>query len=399
MKLLYCTRELPYGMAEAHILPEIISHLAHGWDIRIAQLKRSKMVHQKGSALLPITFDEPILSVTVVLYALAEAINRPIPVVRLLREVLLNSGSGKNIVQNLVSFPKSLWLATIIRRERFDRVHVHWASVPATFAGFAAHLANVPYSVTSHRYDIAAQNLLQWKIANAQFVRAIDEPGANEFAAAAGPGAARPVVLHVGVEFPESPSPIRSGALSTLKVATGARLVEKKGIIYMLRGVAQAKSEGVNVQVDLFGDGPLEKNLKAAAQNLGIEEQVRFLGVVSHETLLFSLSSGVYDLAALPSVTSTDGDKEGIPVFLMEAMAAGVPVLTTPNGGILELCGNGKGVVVPERDSKAIGRALVELARKEDLRRRLAAEGRAHVREHFEVERNISRLRQLIEAA
>jgi colanic acid/amylovoran biosynthesis glycosyltransferase len=398
LKILYVTRELPYGMAEAHILPEIASHRAAGWDVRIAELRRSEMTHQKGPELLKITFDEALMSPRVLRGALVECLRSPLRVAHLFGVLLAGSGGRKNLLQNLASFPKALWLAQIIRDNGFDRVHVHWAGAPATFASFAAYLAGTPFSITAHRYDIAQKNLLPWKAAHAQFVRVIDEPGADEFLAALGPGGERPLVLHVGVETPAAPAPLRGGELRPLRAVAGARLVEKKGHAFLIEGVARAKTAGVEVALDLFGDGPLEEPLKALAQKLGVADNIRFCGVSSHESLLAALRAGAYDVAALPSVTGADGDKEGIPVFLMEAMAAGVPVLTTPNGGILELAGDGNGVITPERDSAAIGDALVQLARDEALRRRLSEKGRAHVQADFAVETNISRLRALIAA-
>ena len=395
MKILYVTRELPYGMAEAHILPEIASHRAAGWDVWIAQLRRTDMTHQKGPELLKQTFDEPLFSPRILMGAIGECLRSPLAVLRLLLQCR-NSGTLTNLAHNIATFPKALWLAGIIRNNGFAHVHVHWAGAPATLASFAATLAGVPYSMTSHRYDIAQKNLLPWKAAHAQFVRVIDEPGADEFLEALGPRGVRPAVIHVGVQIPAQPAPLRKGLLNPLRAVTGARLVEKKGHLYLFEGIALAKANDVMIDLDLFGDGPLEEPLKAAALRLGIADQIHFRGVSSHESLLSALRAGVYDLAALPSVTGADGDKEGIPVFLMEAMAAGIPVLTTPNGGILELAGNGNGIIVPERESGPIGDALTQLARDDALRQRLSQAGRAHVEADFEVERSISRLRSLI---
>jgi glycosyltransferase involved in cell wall biosynthesis len=395
LKILYVTRELPYGMAEAHILPEIASHRTAGWDVWITELRRTDMTHQQGPELLKRTFDEPLISPRVVLGALIEVLRSPLRVARLAFE-LTRSGTFKNLAQNLASFPKALWLAEIIRANKFEHIHVHWAGAPATYASFAAYLAGVPYSMTAHRYDIAQKNLLPWKASHAQFVRVIDEPGADEFHEALGPAGERPLVIHVGVKVPAETAPLRNGVLKPLRIVTGARLVEKKGHAYLFEGIALAKAQGVDVDLDLFGDGPLENTLATLAQKLDIADRIHFRGVSSHESLLSALRAGVYDVAALPSVTGVDGDKEGIPVFLMEAMAAGIPVLTTPNGGILELAGNGHGVVVPERESAAIGEALVKLAQDETLRRHLSQSGRAHVQSDFEVETSISRLRGLI---
>ena len=307
MKVLYVTKLLPYGMAEAHILPEMASHRRAGWDIWIAQLHRGPMTHEQGPALLPKTFDQPLVSLEVVQQALFSLFKRPGPALGILLE-MFRSRSLPILARNLSTFPKALWLSEVIRREGFDHVHMHWAATPTTLGAAAAILSGTPFSVTAHRYDIAQRNLLPWKSRTAKFVRAIDEAGADEILAALGDGGRRPVVLHVGVNIPEEVAPVRDGPLSRLRVIAGARLAEKKGLQYLIEGVRFAQDAGVEVVLDLFGDGELESSLKALAGRLGISDKIRFRGVASHERLLVLLRSGDYDAASLTSVTGADGD-------------------------------------------------------------------------------------------
>jgi len=395
MKVLYVTKLLPYGMAEAHILPEMASHKNQGWEIKIAQLHRGPITHESARALLQSTFDQPLVSGTILVGAVRAFFRNPTGAIAILGE-FLRSRNLAILARNLTTYPKALWLSEVIRRERFDHVHMHWAATPTTLGAAAAILAKTPYSVTAHRYDIAQRNLLRWKARNAVFIRAIDEAGANEIHDDIGADMKRPVVLHVGVRIPPETAPVREGVLDPLRVIVGARLAEKKGIRYLIEGVAKARHAGIATSVDIFGDGELEDELKALTADLDLQDAITFHGVAAHEKLLRELRTGAYDLASLTSITGLDGDKEGIPVFLMEAMAAGVPVLTTPNGGILELAGNGKGIVVPERDSDAVAEGLVRFAKDEGLRRQLAADGRAHVVDAFEVESCMRRLRGLI---
>jgi glycosyltransferase involved in cell wall biosynthesis len=133
--------------------------------------------------------------------------------------------------------------------------------------------------------------------------------------------------------------------------------------------------------------------------SLGVGELVHFKGVASHEFLLDRLISGDYDVAVLPSVTTPSGDKEGIPVFLMEAMAAGVPVISTPNGGIAELIDAETGVLVPEYDVEALARAIVLLANDGDARIARAGRAREQVRRNFSSEGCVAALRQRISKA
>jgi glycosyltransferase involved in cell wall biosynthesis len=263
----------------------------------------------------------------------------------------------------------------------------------------AAHVSGLPFSITAHRYDIAQNNLLVWKAQSTRFIRAIDEPGACELRTKIGPDGAVPIVLHMGVSVPDRVTPVRPGAARPFRLAIGARLTGKKGHCYLFEALALARREGVETTLDVFGDGPLAEELKEQADRLGIADLIAWRGATAHGPLLDALTSGRFDAGVLPSVTTEDGDKEGIPVFLIEAMAAGLPVITTPNGGIVELAGDGHGVMVPERDAQALATAIVRLAGDGEERARLAQSGRAHVLAEFEVRACMQKLRALIEAA
>ncbi len=120
-------------------------------------------------------------------------------------------------------------------------------------------------------------------------------------------------------------------------------------------------------------------------RELGIADAVTFRGYVGHDTLLDEIRAGRYDATALTSLELPGGVMEGIPVALMEAMALGLPVLTTSTGSIMELVDDSCGRVVPQGDVDAIARALRELAADADLRARLAEAAHARVRAGFDV--------------
>lgn len=396
MKIAYLSKEMPFGATEAFILPEVNSHLAAGWDVWLVPLARAEMVH--GRHLLERSLDAPLLSAGIIAGALAEAVRRPVRALGLLARVA-RAPSAALAVRNLAVFPKGLWLARQLRRQRFDHVHIHWIAAPASMGVVAARMADVPYSITAHRYDIAQANLLDWKARGARFVRAIDTPGATEIAGHLTRDTAPPLVLHMGVNVPAAPAPVRSGALDTLRIAVAARLVAKKGHSYLIEALKLAKDRGTTVRLDVFGDGPLKDELSAQAARLGVADQIEWRGVTRHDDLLRTLLSGAFDACVLPSVTAADGDKEGIPVFLIESMGAGLPVVTTANGGIEELAGDGHGIIVPERDATAIADALVRLAHDGDFRAGLAARGRARVMREFEIDACMQRFRGLVEAS
>lgn len=394
MKLLYITKAMPFGAAEAFIFAEIEDHLAHGWDIWIAPVSRPPLVHKRGEALLPRTLAAPVFAPAMITAVVREFLRQPGRVLGTFFSLLRSRPSLWP--RNLAVWPKSLWLASQVRALGIQHIHVHWIAVPATMGLIASRLTDVGFSITCHRYDIAQRNLVPQKFAAAALVRAIDTPGALELEQQIPAAEKRPEIIRMGVVLPNVDVSVAPGSLSTIRAIIGARLVEKKGHATLIRAVAIARKHGCETIIDVFGDGPLEAELQRLARELGVSDLVQFRGNASHEALLENLLSGDYDVAILPSVTTAIGDKEGIPVFLMEAMAAGVPVISTPNGGIAELVVSGTGILVPEYDADTLAGAIVKMASKESLRLELAREGRRQVREQFSAEGCFARLRERI---
>jgi colanic acid/amylovoran biosynthesis glycosyltransferase len=394
MKIAYVTKQLPFGFSEAFILPEVADHRAQGWEVWFAPLDRGPMVHDPG--LLAQTIEAPLSSPAIVGAALAELLRHPARTFWLALR-MLRTRSVRLAMRNMAVFPKGLWLGRRLKRDGFQHVHIHFAAAPATMGVVAARVAGLPWSITAHRYDIAQNNLLAWKARDARFVRAIDAAGAGEIGGYVGASARRRLlVIHMGVPVPDHAAPRREGSLATLRLAIAARLVGKKGYVHLLAAMAIARAAGQEVTLAVFGDGPLEEALLRQTFQLGLRDAIVWHGATPHHDMLEALLDGRFDAAVLPSVTTHDGDKEGIPVFLIEAMAAGLPVITTANGGINELAGDGAGLVVPEGNPQALAAAMIRLARDGVERARLAETGRARVLADFEIGSSMRRLRGLI---
>jgi colanic acid/amylovoran biosynthesis glycosyltransferase len=205
----------------------------------------------------------------------------------------------------------------------------------------------------------------------------------------------RTVVCPLGIDCGESPVRTTAAALRILSVC---RLVEKKGVAYALRGIA-ALEPGlrVGVRYRIAGDGPLRSQLEALASELGIAGQVDFLGTVPHSRVPDLLRES--DVFLLPSITAANGDMEGVPISLIEAMASGLPVVSTRHSGIPELISHGHdGLLVDERDHEAIAASLTRLAKDIDLRQRLGASARATAIERRSLDSCTDRLHALLSA-
>ena len=174
-------------------------------------------------------------------------------------------------------------------------------------------------------------------------------------------------VLRMGVDlqrFVERPRHRDSNA--PLRVLTIGRLVEKKGIADALHAVADARRRGIALTYTIIGDGPLRRRLKGLARELGIEDVVGFTGWQVHDAIIEALYH--HDVLLAPSVTASDGDQEGIPVTLMEAMATGMAVISTRHSGIPELIEDGvSGYLAEEGDQAALADALERLATTPEL--------------------------------
>ncbi len=175
-------------------------------------------------------------------------------------------------------------------------------------------------------------------------------------------------------------------------VLTVARLVEKKGIDDLIRACGLLVRRGIGVRLELVGDGPLRAELTALAAAQGAD--VRFLGALDQEEVRNCYRrAGVF---SLPCVIASTGDRDGLPTAVLEAMACGLPAVTTAVNGLAEaLIHEQTGLVVPERDPEALAGALGRLISDPVWADRLGRQAREHVTRSFCLVDSATRLRSL----
>lgn len=193
--------------------------------------------------------------------------------------------------------------------------------------------------------------------------------------------------------FRERILPSRSRG-SHWQLVQAGRLIEKKGLSVTLRAFAVFLKKYPNAKLTIAGEGPLLNELQQLARELNIAEHVSFTGFISQEEL-----RGIYYRSHIflhPSQTGHDGNQEGIPNSMLEAMATGLPVFATEHGGIPEAVENGvSGVLVPERDHKALGQALLDAAEDPGFLSRIARAGADVVGDNFDLEKQARRLEEI----
>lgn len=328
----------------------------------------------------------PVFSARVVADAFRELMERPRAVARAFRALVLARVSWRARLKNAAIFAKALAVARDMRRRGVQHVHAYWASTPASVAYAVASINGLPWSFTAHRWDIHEDNLLGVKLRHAAFVRTISERGrASVLERADADCGAKVFTLHLGVGtngHARADATARRNAAFTLLCA--ANLEPVKGLLTLVEALRIVAARGTSVRCAIAGDGPMRAEIEKAIASAGLSQSVTLRGAVPHEQLLAELAGGVYDAAVLASVEAPGGMHEGIPVFLMEAMAAGVPCIATRTGSIPELIDARCGILVEQRDPAALADAVERLQRDATLRHALAGAAQRRICADFD---------------
>jgi colanic acid/amylovoran biosynthesis glycosyltransferase len=291
----------------------------------------------------------------------------------------------------------------VLRRHQARVLHVHFGHTGAEVLDMSRHLG-IPQVTSFYGWDdTVAFNDGRWA---EKFQRLFAEGEAVlvegghivRRLTALGCPAEKIFVHRIGVDLDAIPfRPARPPTNAPPRAVLCGRMVEKKGHRLALAAAARARREGLRIQLRLIGDGPLRPTIEAEIAKLDLGEVVRVVGSCTYSQYLVELASA--DLVLQPSMTASDGDTEGgAPTVLIEAQAAGKPILTTAHADIPEIVRSGESaVVVPEGDAEALGEALVALLRDPSRWPAMGQAGRRHVEAEHDIHRQVERLEALYE--
>lgn len=300
-------------------------------------------------------------------------------------------------------FLQAGWIAAEVERlGGVGHLHGHFCHGVATITWFVSRLTGIPFSFTAHAKDIYQAelnpgDLLERKLAAAQFVATCTDANAQVLKARA----ARTNVVHTiyhGLDTDYFAPQAADEAGLPLVLSVG-RFVEKKGFSYLVEACARLRREGLLFGCVIVGEhGSAYDAIRRQIADNGLEDTVGLRSAVTQNEL-----REIYRHArafALPCQVMEDGDRDGIPNVLAEAMAMGVPVVSTRISGIPELIDDGQhGLLVPSRDADALAAALRRVLTDAELHRRLAQNGRRRICERFDSRRTTLALRDLFVAA
>lgn len=314
-----------------------------------------------------------------------------------LRAMVLRRPPGwLNFWENLLGAGYGVVEAARFRRERPRHIHAVWASAPAGAAWAVWRLTGIPYSMAAHAYDLYEHGgdwLLHEKIALARFVRTSTRMAASTLRQRGIP-AEKVVVIRRGLDVLPPFKALRP-ARTPLRVVCVARLVEKKGLERQLELYAAARNAGVALSVRIYGSGPQHPRLKAQLRALELGGTVELMGHRPLKEIFAALAWA--DVLAHTGIVARNGDRDGLPNVIPEAMAAGVVVVTSPVAATTEAIANERtGLVATVGDTAAWTAAWRRLATDDELCERLRAGARAWVEGNFDVHLNAARLLELI---
>lgn len=386
-RVLYVVSMFPC-LSETFIVREIEQLLERGVDVRILALKpcSQTLVQSSAAALVPRLLQAGGGRAS--FRGLTSAIRtRP----RALAACL--GGMVRGLWRQPVALGKSLvalWrtLGVLDRIEGFDPdlVHAHWATFPSSIAWCLRKLLGVPFSFTSHAHDIFVEDqMLARKLEDAALAVTISEFNVRHLIERHGevwsPGQLQ--VVHCGVDRRRLPDPARAPPREQGLIVCVGRLDPIKGFEVLIRALARLQASAVDFRCVIVGEGPLRRSLERLREDLGLGLHIEMPGAMPQEQVQSLMARAC--VFVMPSVVTPGGNRDGIPVALMEAMGGAGAVVSTRVSGIPELVIDGStGLLVDPGDVDGLARAMQRMLADTDLRARLGRQARAHVLESFE---------------
>lgn len=281
-------------------------------------------------------------------------------------------------------------------------LHAHFLHTPASVARYAARLVGLGYSLSGHAKDIWTRPAweLSEKLLGARFTVTCTRANQQHLARLA-PGASVHLVYH-GLDHglfapPAAYGSTRDGAdpADPVRLLSVGRLQDKKGFDVLLRAVARVPGA---VVLTLVGYGPNEAKLRSLARTLSLEPRIRWMGQLDHPAVRALYRES--DLFVLAPRIVRDGDRDGLPNVVVEALSQGLPVVATRVSALPEIVEDGiNGRLVPPEDPGALAAALAALVAEPAARRRLGAAGIRRVAEGWDLEASADRLAALLAPA
>lgn len=377
--------------SETFIVNEILAHEAADWEIEVFALRPPVDSH----------FQDSISRVRA-------------PVTYLTVKSMKAAALWKSLQESAAEFPgfwpslervegedvtdvlQALQLARHVRRKRIDHLHAHFATSAAAVARLASHFAGVPYTLTAHAKDIYHDSVrpsdLRRRLHDAYAAVTVSDFNVCHLKETWPSLSPRVHRIYNGMHLEQlnySPPAERPRQI----IAVG-RLIAKKGFSDLLDACHLLRQRQVDFRCVIIGAGELEQALQEQIDRLSLAPDVELMGPRPQREVIRAIQDA--SVMAAPCVISEDGNRDGLPTVLLEAMALGTPCVATDVTGIPEVVQHERtGLLIQQNDPAGLATALERLLEDSALRQRLAGNARQLIEEEFDVHRNTAQLREL----
>lgn len=280
----------------------------------------------------------------------------------------------------------------MIKKEKIDAIHAHWTLPQGFLAYLCKKMFGIPYVVTAHAGDVFPLKsrffrfMSHLAVKNSDFCTANSSYTKKELEKISKGNSIKIIPMGVDLKLfshnSKSPNLRRKFGVKKELILSVGRLVEKKGIAYLIIAMKRVIKKFPQARLVIVGDGPERNNLELLAKELNLNENVVFTGKIENKHLPEYYASA--DLFAGPSIVTESGDTEGLGVVFLEALASGTCAIGSSVGGIPDIIKhNDTGILIKQKDPNQLANAIIKLLSSPKLRKKLALNGQKHVKENY----------------
>jgi colanic acid/amylovoran biosynthesis glycosyltransferase len=390
LKVGYLLKRYP-RFSETFVVGEILAHEAAGTTVDIVALRPVAEAYFQGSLAAvrsPVTY-------------VPERPGKPAHLWGLLDDLRQNWPAAWQALEHAEIIDpddlfQALWVARFVRERGIEHIHAHFATVATTVARLVSLMTGVTYGFTAHAKDIyhdyPEDQQLGLKLRDAAYVVTVSDYNVRYLHEQFGADAAAVTRIYNGLDL--AAMPYRSPVGRQPLILGVGRLVEKKGFDVLVDTCRMLADEGLDFCCRIIGDGERRDDLERQIAALGLLDRVELIGPLPRD----DVQAAMQEAAALaaPCLVGRDGNRDGMPTVLLEAMALGTPAIATPVTGIPELIEDGRtGLLVEERNAAALASSLRRVLEDDALREALARGARQRIEDEFDIHENAARLRAL----
>jgi glycosyltransferase involved in cell wall biosynthesis len=397
-KVCYILKRFP-RLSETFILNEIRALERLGLELLIVSLlpREAGLQHSAVSEVQARVYYPPAewleMFRTALMPHIAVATTSPARYVKAAAKALWLGVRYAHPITTLKSFMRAVFVAARCRRDNIRHLHAHFANAPTKVAYFVSILCNIPFSFTTHAKDLylSSEDAICDRVGAAKFVLTCTKYNLDYVRGLVPAEHWHKVhLVYHGADLTafstylrgDRPTGLISAEAAPVILSVG-RLVPKKGMRCLISACALLRDRGVAFRCEIVGTGPLRNDLQRQIDDLSLGGKVILLGAMTHDDLV-DVYGQATAFALVPQIAE-NGDRDGIPNVLVEAMAAGLPVVSTSVSGIPELIEDGRtGLLVPPNDPHAAAAALERLLQDSVARRQVSTAAQRQLKERFE---------------